>query len=116
MQDQFKLRSETHVVAKRMTMYKRRSEWQARIDEQVQAGRGSSLPVKALVNGIKPRAVVVEITYPELDRSQPATDADAFELPGVAIREISVNDGLTLREFTLSLEEARKLAYLLSSL
>lgn len=116
MQHRFKFRTEMHIVATRMKMYENREKWQALIAKQVEAGHGVSAATRAVANGTKPRAVVVEITYPELDRTQLATDDNIFDMPGVAIREISVNDGLTLREFTLSIEEARKLARLLSSL
>ena len=96
MQHRFKFRTETHIVATRMRMYENREKWQALIDKQIKAGKACAA-TRAVANGTKPRAVVVEIIYPEFDRTQLATDDDIFDMPGVAIREISVNDGLTLR-------------------
>ncbi len=115
MEPEFKLRTQTHIVATRMSMYQRREKWQAIIAKQMQGRERVSTSLESVLDGIKPRAVVVEIVYPEIDRSEPATDGNLFDKPGVTIREISVDDGLTLKEFTLSLEEARTLAKLLAN-
>jgi hypothetical protein len=108
----FKYRRETHIVGARMEMYQRRDKWKVLIAKQKQ----SAIP-RSVADGIKPRAVVIDIIYSSLDRSEPVTDNDhCFDSPGVTIREVSVDDGLTLREFSLSLDEAKKLAELLSDL
>jgi len=111
----YKFRSEMQIVASRMQMYENREKWESVLSKQEKAGQRVN---KILVDGIKPRVLTLEIIYPEIDLAQPIEDEDEidFDLPGITLREVSVTTGQSLRYFTLSFDEAKKLAALLSHL
>jgi hypothetical protein len=105
---------ETHIVSTRMGMYQQRKRWLECLDKI----KASETVRSDFANKVKPRAVTVEIIYQEFERHKPVTDQVDSDLaiPGVIIREVSVDDGVTQKEFSLSFSEARKLVELLSEI
>ncbi|MGI2908604.1 hypothetical protein [Tolypothrix sp. VBCCA 56010] len=115
----FRFRREKHVIGTRIKMYEQREKWLYLINNQIEVGEDASLNAAILANGIRPRAVTLEIIYEKIDYAQPPTDDnddELFDVPSVVLREIVVDTGVILSEFKLHIHEAKNLVKLLANI
>lgn len=109
----YETRKETFVVAQRMGGYKNREKWLAVLEQNKHK---TSIAITMLRKNIgeitAPKSLIVDIYYPEPDYDQPIDHCFPQE-PGVVLKEVCVDTGKVLREFKVSLAEAKAISALI---